>query len=395
MRSSGVTRDAALLSKMGAIRKLIILAFTLVLSGFLPATGSAAQSQPEAGAYHFLLSFENRTGGEIRLTDLTQGAPGDDNTYVIGHVLRPATAVRELSFHATLWGKSSTVVASAVNAIHIKVFGLAHLDRGSSIAIAPHELFGRSLDGEPEAPVDYTIYTDIESGMYLFGGSFSPVQGARVRCLREGRTARLQLGFAPEIGDVFLIEVTPPKTMLESLTFENKLGGRVEAAYANMTRSAVGKVEKRVTGVGRFPGSYLAPVGSIRASHAGVLDISTSPRGQIGGFQIIPWNHSQSREMAKSRVAPQYMIVDSYGGGELTGVPPLFGEHLFPRVGDRSEPDLVSLSGKRVPVAEVPRLPRVRIEVDLGQGLVPMRSAVGLDDNALLALRRLVIYFEQ
>lgn len=385
-------RDA---KAMTGIWKPICLALLLAISGATLPAASAPQIPPEPGAYHFLLSFENNEGGEIRLADLTQGAPGDDNTYVIGHVLRPATAVRELSFHATLWGKSSTVVASAVNAIHIKVFGLAHLDRGSSIAIAPRELFGRALDGQPEAMVDYTIYTDIESGVYLFGGSFSPVQGARVRCLREGRTTRLQLGFAPEIGDVFLIEVTPPKTMLASLTFENKLGGRVEAAYANMTRSAIGKVEKRLTGVGRFPGSYLAPVGSIRASHAGVLDISTSPRGQIGGFQIIPWNHSQSREMAKSRVAPQYMIVDSYGGGELTGVPPLFGEHLFPRVGDRSEPDLVSLSGTRVPLAEVPHLPQARIEVDLGEGLVPVPSAVGLDDNALLALRRIVIKFEQ
>jgi len=390
-----VTHNAALPNRMGGIRKLICLALLLIASGAILPAICAAQSPPEPGAYHFLLSFENRKGGEIRLTDLTQGAPGDDNTYILGHVLRPATAVRELSFHATLWGKSSTVVASAVNAIHVKIFGLAHLDRGSSITIAPHELFGRALDGEPETPVDYCVYTDIESGVYLFGGSFSPVQGARVRCLREGRTTRLALGFAPEIEDVFLIEVTPPKTMLTSLTFENKPGGRVEATFANMTRSAVGKVEKRVTGVGRFPGSYLAPVGSIRASHAGVLDISTSPRGQIGGFQIIPWNHSQSREMAKSRVAPQYMIVDSYGGGELTGVPPLFGESLFPRVGDRSEPDLVSLSGRRVPFAEVPHLPQARIEVDLGQGLVPMRSAVGLDDNALLALRRLVISFEQ
>ncbi len=383
----------ALLGSMRTVIKPLLIFLLLAVSMPSSAAGAASESL-QAARYHFLLSFENRKDGEIRLTDLTRGKPDDDNTYVLGHVLRPATAVRELSFHATLWGKSSTVVASAVNAIHIKIFGLAHLDRGSSITIAPRELYGRALDGEPEAPVDYAIYTDIESGVYLFGGSFSPVQGARVRCRRDGIATRLGLGFAPEPGDVFLVEVSAPKTMLTSLTFENKLGGRVEAAFANMTRSAVGKVEKRVTGVGRFPGSYLAPVGAVRATHAGVLDISTSPRGQIGGFQIIPWNHSQSREMAKSRVAPQYMIVDSYGGGELTGVPPLFGEHLFPRAGDRTEPDLTSLSGTRVAVAEIPHLPRVRIEADYGQGLVPLQGATGLDDNALLALRRLVISFE-
>ena len=141
-----MTRNAALPNRMGGIRKLICLALLLIASGAVLPAICATQSPPEPGAYHFLLSFENRKGGEIRLTDLTQGAPGDDNTYILGHVLRPATAVRELSFHATLWGKSSTVVASAVNAIHVKVFGLAHLDRGSSITIAPHELFGNGRD---------------------------------------------------------------------------------------------------------------------------------------------------------------------------------------------------------------------------------------------------------
>lgn len=309
-------------------------------------------------------------------------------------MLRPATGIREVSFHAMLWGQSSTVVASAVNAVHIKVFGLASLDRGSSITIAPHELLGKNLDGSPGRLIDYIIYTDMESGVYLFGGSFSPPQGSAVRCLRDGQVKRLELGFVPQVGDEFLIEVKGPVPSLRSLSFENRPKGRVEAEYSNMTRVAVAFVTKPVSGVGRFEGGYLSPSSTIRASHAGVIDISTSGRGQIGGFQIIPWNHSRSREMLKSQVAPQYMIVDSFGGGELTGVPPLFGPGLFPRVNDRVEPPLTSLAGKRVEVDAVPHLPKAMVLADFGAGLAPLPVRTGKDDNALMGLKRLVIRFE-
>ena len=345
-------------------------------------------------AYHFLLSFENRENGEIRLADLTKGQPKGDNTFVLGHVIRPATSVREESFHATLWGKSSTVVASAVNAIHIKIFGLAHLDKGSSVTILPRELYGRGLEGEKAKLLNYAIYTDMQAGVYLFGGSFSPLTFSHVTCMRGGQTKRLELGFSPQVGDTYLIEVIAPAQPIKALDFDNRRGGKVDAVFANMTRRSVGTVERPVSGCGRFTGTALAPVGSIRAAHAGVLDISTSPRGQIGGFQIIPWNHSRSPEMLKSQVVTQYLIVDSYGGGELTGVAPLFGDMLFPRVNDRVEPPLTNLSGKRVKVDDIPHLPSVRIEADFGKGLVPMRSAVGRDDNALMGMQRILITFE-
>ncbi len=345
-------------------------------------------------AYHFLLSFENRENGEIRLADLTKGQPKGNNTYVLGHVIRPATGLREESFHATLWGKSSTVTASAVNAVHIKVFGLAHLNRGSTMTILPRELYGKGLEGENAKLLDYAIYTDIQAGVYLFGGSFSPLAFSRVSCMRGGKAVRLELGFSPQVGDTYLIEVMAPGTPVKALDFINKRGGKVDAVFANMTRKSVGTVERPVAGCGRFTGTALAPVGSIRAAHAGVLDISTSPRGQIGGFQIIPWNHSQSPEMAKSHIITQYLIVDSYGGGELTGVAPLFGDMLFPRVCDRVEPPLTNLAGKRVKVDDIPHLPKVRIEADFGKGLEPMRSATGRDDNALMGLQRILITFE-
>jgi hypothetical protein len=369
--------------------------FLLTLVACICALTSAQESNaPTRRDYHFLLSFENRIGGKIKLSDLTFGKPDEDNTFVIGHVIRPATGVREESFHATLWGRSSTVAASAVNAIHIKIFGLAHLDKGSTMTIVPHELYGKGLEGEDAPFLKYSIYTDIPAGVYLFGGSFSPLAFSRVVCLRGDRTARLELGFTPQLNDVFLIEVTAPESPVRSISFDNRKGGKVDVEFKNMTRQSVGMVERPVGGSGRFTGTALAPVGSIRAAHAGVLDISTSPRGKIGGFQIIPWNHSFSKEMLKSRVVTQYLIVNSYGGGELTGVAPLFGDMLFPRVGDRVEPDLVSDSGKRVKVSDISRLPKVRIQGDYGKGLEPLRPAVGLDDNALIDLKRLLITFE-
>jgi len=372
---------------------LRVLPALMTLLLLMPLLG-ARPSAPPQPAYHFALSFENRAGGDIKLIDLTAGPPSARSTYLLGHVLRPATGIREVSFHATLWGQSGTVVASAVNAVHIKVFGLASLDRGSSITIAPQELYGKNLDGTPARLLDYVIYTDLESGVYLFGGSFSPAQGSPVRYLRDGKRMRLGLGFVPQEGDELLIMVKAPSPSLRLLSFENRPQGRVEAEYSNMTRVAVGFVTKPVSGVGRFEGGYLSPPSTIRASHAGVIGISTSGRGQVGGFQIIPWNHSRSREMVKSQVAPQYMIVDSYGGGELTGVPPLFGPGLFPRVNDRLEPPLTSLAGKQVEVDSIPHLPQVAVLADFGDGLAPLPMRTGKDDNALLGLERLVIRLE-
>lgn len=87
-----------------------------------------------------------------------------------------------------------------------------------------------------------------------------------------------------------------------------------------------------MVGCGRFTGTQYADLGRIRANHPGVIDISTAPMGVIGGFQIIPRDHSMSPEMTNARLLTQWMVVgplyaldESWEGSE-----PLFNDYLYP-----------------------------------------------------------------
>lgn len=370
-----------------------VRALVFLLCWFLVAAPDAAAVL--AADYHFLLKFENRRGGRVLLVDLTRGEETVENTYHLGKVLRPATSVRGRSFHATVWARTGAVAASAVNSIHIKVAGLADLDCGSTISILPRELYGQSLEGSPERLYDYAVYTSISSGIYLFGGSFGPTVGSTAWVERAGKREEWGLGFEPRSGDVFIIEVTQPAKHLRRICIDNQDYGYVRADYTNGTSEAVAQVVRPVGGVGRFSGTALAPPGSIRAVHSAVIDISTSPRGEIGGIQIIPLVHSLSGEMLKSQVQPPYLIVDSLRGGPMMGEPPLFGGHLAARTDDRLEPPVTSLAGRQVEVSLIRGLPKVRVLADFGEGLKPLPVAVGRNDNALRGLLTLVLEFVQ
>jgi hypothetical protein len=100
-----------------------------------------------------------------------------------------------------------------------------------------------------------------------------------------------------------------------------------------------------VQGVGRFVGSYFSEVGRLRANHNGVIDISTSPRGAVGSFQIVPANHAMSPETHYIRELTQWMVVGPVSALDPSweGTGPLFSSFLRPRydVNDISDPDPV------------------------------------------------------
>jgi len=87
-----------------------------------------------------------------------------------------------------------------------------------------------------------------------------------------------------------------------------------------------------VTGIGRFEGTRYADTGRLRANHAGVLDVSTSPYGMVGGFQIIPWDHANDSEMYYVRTNRQWLVVGppDMREGSWEGKPPLFWGNLYP-----------------------------------------------------------------
>ena len=76
---------------------------------------------------------------------------------------------------------------------------------------------------------------------------------------------------------------------------------------------------------GRFEGTEFTGVGRIRANHPGVICISTSKEGKLGGFQIIPARHAQVLSEVYGPL-DQWMVV----GPDLEGSEPLFRGHLRP-----------------------------------------------------------------
>jgi len=337
--------------------------------------------------YHFKISIENKEGGRITLTNLLSHE-GRDEPIEVGRVLRRATSVRSESFRASEHGEPSTVIASAVNAIHLKVHSQATMGKGATISIYPKELYGKSLQGNPEPFRPYAIYTDIPAGASLFGGGFSPIPGSPVTVIRNGKRSKLEFGYVPSLGDIFEIEVTEPEEPLKRIVFQNVENGRVIVEWVRGTKQVVAKVVKPVRGVGRFEGSVLSPQNSIRAVHSAVIDISTSPKGRVGGFQIVPSQHVVSKEMVKAVVLPQYMLVS--WNQPLLGGAPLFSGYLFPRVA--SEQTSVDTPYEKA-LSEIPHLPRVKILGDFGQGFRPLPTLEGRNENALSSLKTLVIEF--
>jgi len=104
--------------------------------------------------------------------------------------------------------------------------------------------------------------------------------------------------------------------------FPSKINGQ--------TSDTLAQVIKPVDGVGRFDGSKFADIGEIRANHPGVICISTSKKGAIGGFQIIPEEHSHDNEMKESWIKSQWMILKSLNGHCIAGSFPLFSGLIRP-----------------------------------------------------------------
>ncbi|MFH1538095.1 MAG: hypothetical protein ABIH66_03995, partial [bacterium] len=177
-----------------------------------------------------------------------------------------------------------------------------------------------------------SIMTDIPAGSLIFGGAFSPLVGNAVEVLTDGNWGSLPSDFAPIEGDTLRVRVTQREPRIASIEFDNSIGGFVTVRYVRGAEKVVAQVLRTVGGVGRFDGSLYADVGRLRANHSGVICISTSPPGQIGGFQIIPEKHSLSPEMKFALELTQWMIVGppTAGGEPIAATAPLFSEALRP-----------------------------------------------------------------
>ncbi|MFP3904742.1 MAG: hypothetical protein ACLFWB_10920, partial [Armatimonadota bacterium] len=102
--------------------------------------------------------------------------------------------------------------------------------------------------------------------------------------------------------------------------------------YESQPPRLIGQVLRPVVGIGRFEGTLSAAPGRLRANHCGVIDISTSPVGKVGGFQIVPREHASSPEVPYISTNTQWMVVGPADVRDPSweGTPPLFAGYLLP-----------------------------------------------------------------
>jgi hypothetical protein len=236
---------------------------------------------------------ENKSGGAVYFIN-----ESDERTD-LGHVVAPAKKWNDKPFEAANWAKEG-VCAVAVNAIHIKK--LASPDDSTSatslISILPSEM----ITVDPVKHASYfsdssSIYTDIPAGEKIFGGVYSPFLCAKTSFSREG------------VPDEIKIELRIPNPKPLWINFENRFGGMITVKYPGSEAVPAGLVYRPVYGVGNFTGTAYCGIGRIRAVHSGVIDVSTSPYGEIGGFQIVPHFHADTSTVRNMRLLTQWMVI--------------------------------------------------------------------------------------
>ncbi len=288
----------------------------------------------------------------------------------LGSVLSLPSTSRWPAFTASRWGKPGTVVATAVNAIHI----LLDIENGQgrTVSILPKGTFA------PAAGEKAYYLTDIPPGRGPFG-AWAPTVGSKV-LFKNGCFDKK--GTGAKTAEPLVEIIVPPEATPWFVEIENRPGGRI-VAWSNSGPQLLGRVVRPLAGCGRFGGTEFQRIGRIRANHPGVIDVSTSPEGVVGGFQILPLEHASSSEMGNAWKLSQWLIV-APEKGTFTGREPLFsgGFVTGPAAGEKLW-DLWSTYGRR-------SLVLVR---ENGGHWKQMLQATARNDTALERVTHLRLYF--
>ena len=335
------------------MKSFVLLALCAILS-ICPAHATVAGNGPSpevlpenqvATVEIARLRLQNIKGG------LIEGSRDEGQTWeTVGHIAVPVIKTNPRGYNASKYGPPATVVASAVNAIHLKAGNNTKEDRGIIWSLSPtSETEAGKNSLQSEVSPQSAAYTDIPGGSGIFGGVYTPFVGNPIFLDndRNNTLAPLPDKYVPKLGDSWVIQIRRPIKYPREIIFENRFGGLITIRYPNEQPKVIGTVLRPVLGIGRFVGSYFSSVGRLRANHNGVIDISTSPRGVVGSFQIVPANHAQSPETHYIRELTQWMVVGPVSALDKSweGTAPLFSQFLRPRYdeNDINEPFLDSL----------------------------------------------------
>ncbi|BCM89985.1 hypothetical protein IAD21_01836 [Abditibacteriota bacterium] len=334
-------------------RSVIFLAFcALAVFGSVSAHATTLDHGPSP-AVQAENDVETIEIGRVRLQNikngLVEGSRDEGKTWTtIGHVTVPCIKVNVLGFTASKWGRDGTVVATAVNAIHLRSGYNEKENRGIIWSLAPlaEDMAGKNSLQQEISPQS-AVYTDMPGGTGIFGGPFTPFLGNPLFLDndRNNTLAPLPSGYIPKLGDSWVWQVRRPKRYPREIIFENRFGGLITIQYRGEEPKVIGQVLRPVVGIGRFVGSYFSDPGRLRANHEGVIDITTSPRGVVGSFQIVPANHAMSAETHYIREQTQWMVVGPVSATDPSyeGTAPLFARFLRPRYdeADWKNPDTI------------------------------------------------------
>ena len=293
----------------------------------------------------------------------------------LGRVLMTPVKTNWPAYTASKWCAPATVCASAVNAVHM----LINIEegRGRILSLVP------AVTVAPAAAAGAFFSLDMPAGTGLFGG-VAPLVGSSVSIV--GEAGERPLDGVPQEGETLVVRSElPGRPAVWMVDIENRPGGRV-IAWGEAGPGVIARVVRPVGGVGRFGGTQFQRNGRIRASHAGVIDVATAPRGEVGGLQIMPLIHAlTSAEMASAWKLTQWMILAPLPGEPpLAGRPPLFKASFVPgtQLDDRLE-DMWSTYGRR---------PLVLCRVG-GGPWTRLPSVSGRVDDALRSVTHLRLYY--
>ena len=289
------------------LRKLRAARLALLLTLFFACSG-------EAAPILYIVRIPLVLGEEA------QAVLPDGKTIPLGKVAALPTSSRWPGYTASKWAPPGSVAASAVNAVHLTLS--VEKEKGRTVSILPRHTVA------PAAGEQSFIALDSPAGTGFFGGWAPPVATPVLVRRNDGALVPLEERGLPREGDTLIFEVSESESPY-LIDIENRPGGRVLGWYESGPR-LLARVIRPLKGVGRFGGTEFQNIGSIRANHSGVIDVSTTPRGVVGGFQILPFLHSKSQEMSSAWQLTQWLIIASPTDRPLPGTAPLFSSNLVP-----------------------------------------------------------------
>lgn len=292
---------------MKSLRSMIIRAVLSVIAAFFFSLPASA-----GHLYNIVVPLVLREEARAEL-------PGG-HVFPLGKVSGLPTATRWPGYTASKWASPGTVAASAVNAVHLTLS--VEKDAGRTMSILPLHTVA------PAAGEKAFITLDVPAGTGFFGGWAPPV-GTKVQVRKaDGRLVPLEVNGLPSPGEELIFDVQEEERPY-IIDVENRPGGRVLGWYS-WGPKVLARVIRPVRGVGRFGGTEFQARGRIRANHSGVIDVSTAGRGVTGGFQVLPFLHSKSKEMGGAWQLTQWLIIASETERALPGTAPLFLGNLVP-----------------------------------------------------------------